>query len=166
MFFVSLHPVMKKVVAQVSALLLVIWYSLSVIGFDVHTCSTSGETFVATSASGFSCEDVHPEHRHHHGCRTGCACNKDSAEHDELSDSYAKKSCCTVDYQVITLTGTRTDDSHRDYSDLISSVAYAEAATDYSFFEISISGFDAFYKPRPGTIAPRDVQASYNIWRI
>ena len=39
---------MKNFLTSLTAILLVIWYSLSVIGFDVHTCIGSGETYVAT----------------------------------------------------------------------------------------------------------------------
>ena len=43
---------MKNLLTSLTAVLLVIWYSLSVIGFDVHTCSGSGESYVTTVIGG------------------------------------------------------------------------------------------------------------------
>ena len=49
---------MRNIVMKYLAALLVVWYSLSIIGFDVHSCTKTGETFVASIAAGVSCEDM------------------------------------------------------------------------------------------------------------
>ena len=62
MFFVTLHVDMKALLIKLSAMLMVLWYSMSIIGFDVHTCNGSGKSFIATFVSGTGCEDIHPDH--------------------------------------------------------------------------------------------------------
>ena len=141
-------------------MLLVVWYSLSIIGFDVHTCSGSGETYIATIASGLSCEDIHPEHGH-----TRCRCCHSA---DAESGSIDRKPCCTDDYQVILLTGIRSTDESKisyDYSSL-QSASFNDGCADNARSEIYLSALRAFYKPRSECMTPRDVQANYSIWRI
>ena len=50
---------MKNVLMKISAIALVIWYCLSIIGFDVHTCSETGDSFVHISFTSHSCHDIH-----------------------------------------------------------------------------------------------------------
>ena len=159
-FFVSLHVDMKSFVKTFMAALLVVWYSLSVIGFDVHTCSGSGEVFIATVASGFSCEDIHPEHSH-----KTCGC---CHSHDENHDKMTKKPCCSDDYQVILLTGVRSDEqSGKNYcSEFSSKALFADECSCNNHLIQPISGLRAFYKPRSECMMVRNVQASYSIWRI
>ena len=47
---------MKGLLTKITAMLLVVWYSMSIIGFDIHTCSGSGESFVVT-VDGFIVSD-------------------------------------------------------------------------------------------------------------
>lgn len=155
---------MKNVLTKVSAAMLVIWYSLSVIGFDVHTCSGSGRTFIATVISGTDCEDIHPDHAkspcsccHHDGCKT---CSDD--------DKIATKPCCSDDWQMIVLTGVRASDEH-DHSDECSCglwpcILDLHAANNCS--DLNLHGLRALYKPDSGGLMPLDVQREYNIWRI
>ena len=144
--------------------MLVIWYSLSVIGFDVHTCSGSGKIFIATVISGTDCEDIHPDHVkapcrccHHHDCQT-------HSDDEELST----KPCCSDDWQMIVLTGVRSAQGH-DHLDECSCClcpcildVHAEIVHSYA----DIYGLKAFYKPDSGDSVPLDVQRTYNIWRI
>ena len=106
-FFLPLSVVNNKVVIRVVAALLCVWYSMSIIGFDVHTCSRSGRSFVATFVQGLACEDIHPSHT----CSNSHCC----AHHDDgccvpVHDasgmpSFASSDCCSNDYQVICMTG-------------------------------------------------------------
>ena len=78
---------MRKMFVKYMSALLVVWYSLSIIGFDVHSCKITGEVFVASLAGGISCEDVHPEH----SCRAhGSCCGHDVVTCCEQET----KSCC------------------------------------------------------------------------
>lgn len=149
---------MKNVSTSLTAMMLVIWYSLSVIGFGVHTCSGSGQTYIATVASGFTCEDIHPEHGH---SACGC-CHTGRSEADR---SFDRKPCCTDEYHVIALTGVRgeddNDDDLRGFAFLgheIHVLQHVSGITQY--------GLKTFHKPRQGGTLSRDVLASYNIWRI
>lgn len=157
---------MKNMLTSIAAMLLVIWYSLSVIGFDVHTCSTSGETYIATLASGFSCDDLHPESHQtptHHG-HTGCKC---CHSHKEDASSLTTKPCCSNDFQVILLTGVRgMQDSDGSDECKVTMRTVAPVGACDSCSNVHRSGLRAFYKPSSGNIVPRDVQAVYNIWRI
>jgi hypothetical protein len=151
---------MKSFVKTFMAALLVVWYSLSVIGFDVHTCSGSGEVFIATVASGFSCEDIHPEHAH----KTCGCCHSHDGSHEKMT----KKPCCSDDYQVILLTGVRNgEDSGKNCcGDFSGKVAFSQQGSCNNRFIQSFSDLRVFYKPRSECMMNRDALASYNIWRI
>ena len=161
--FVSLQAGMKNVLTSLTAMMLVIWYSLSVIGFDVHTCSGSGKSYIATVASGFSCEDIHPESHDHHA-HAGCSCCH--SHESETTSQLDKKPCCSDDFQVIVLTGVRsgqeTDIHDGPVSVQVDNCMVSAVQSLNAFY----SGLRAFYKPRSWDIVPRDVQVSYNIWRI
>ena len=165
MFFVPLQIHMKKALTSFAAVLLVLWYLLSVIGFDVHTCASSGDTFIATVASGFSCDDIHPEHHSHKTCKSCCECHHHEQEPDESSASFGVKSCCTDDFQVIALTGTRAYESY-DCLDVFSDTVVEYVGTDCQL-QTAVSAVQSLlYKPGFWICILRDRQASYGIWRI
>lgn len=156
---------MKNVFTYMTALLLVVWYSLSVIGFDVHTCSTSGDTYIATVISGTECEDIHPEHT-----RKCCSCcHHDDVPNDthDAEESVKSGSCCTDQWQMIDLTGLKTSDEKMDLSDYIydSYVCGPQQYSDDYSLKILAHG-RALYKPDPGTLKCLDFQQIYSIWRI
>lgn len=108
---------MKNIVIKILAVILLVWYSMSIIGFDVHTCKGSGRSFVVTFVEGLSCSDIHPEHKcetdkcssaHHAQCT--CQGDHSSCEEDKLSSD----SCCSDDYQVLAITGTVPSESNRN----------------------------------------------------
>ena len=162
--FVTLQVGMKNVFTNVSAIVLVLWYSLSVIGFDVHTCSGSGKTFIATVISGTACEDIHPDHD-----RKECSCchHKDTA-HKQEDTTLSTKPCCTDDWQTIVLTGVRISEKHSDYDGCCSGHCPCIISTsDADFVNIKcMSGLRAFCKPDSGKISSRDFQRIYGVWRI
>ncbi len=107
---------MKKVIIKILAVLLTVWYSMSIIGFDVHTCNGSGRSFVVTFFDGLTCEDIHPDHV----CAKASCCS-DSHEsccpkHYE-EDCFKTKSCCSSDYQVLVLTGTVNSGNDHEHFD-------------------------------------------------
>ncbi len=166
-YFVPLQVGMKNVFTSVTAVMLVIWYSLSVIGFDVHTCSGSGESFVTTVIGGTACEDIHPEHD-----KVACACchHGHGAHHDSESEGpeLATKPCCTDDWQMMALTGCKAQEKHNHFDEC--HCEYCLCILDISERNIhsrtDIHRLRAFYNPDSGSLAPLDVQRSYNIWRI
>ena len=163
--FVSLQIEMKGVMTKVTALMLIVWYLMSIIGFGVHTCNGSGKSFVVSFVEGFSCEDIHPEHHcskssccgHSHGC-----CDAD----DMLS--LKSKSCCSSEYQMLALTGTISDEKTSG-DDLISFV-YCHSIIA-NIFEINADVYSQQFLSRclthdswPESIADR--QSVLSVWRI
>lgn len=117
---------MKKILIKVAAVMALVWYSLGIIGFDVHTCNASGRSFIATFVEGISCEDIHPGHgcgHEHHDCTCG-------HHHSEETVVSYPQHCCTDDYQALAITGSTSDPS-RESGDLSSLCFHCNA--DYIF---------------------------------
>lgn len=88
------------------SILMAVWYCLSIIGFDVHSCTVTGESFLASTYLGTSCKEIHPEHscqdhgsccQHHQlSCQTPSCVQTSSCVH--VSCSHAScghtPSCC------------------------------------------------------------------------
>ena len=164
MFFVPLHVGMKNVFTSITALLLVIWYSLSVIGFDVHTCSSSGNTYIATVIGGTECKDIHPEHS-----QKSCSCchHKHSAEAHDSEQSLKTKPCCTDEWQMIVLTGLRTSDEQMTVAENACDRDFCSLQPKYDNCSLRISAHGrAFYKPDSGGLGCLNFQEKYSIWRI
>ena len=156
--------------------ILVFWYSLSIIGFDVHSCKSTGEVFVASLAGGIACEDIHPEHscRAHGSCcghdmTTCCAHEAEPCcghEDQQTGSQVSKSDCCSNDLQVLELTGV---------------YASSERITDNDFADEYVLNVDLFAEmtvpavqrplltflkhPDSGVVMP-DRQAFFNIWRV
>ena len=156
---------MKNVITSFAALLLVIWYSLSVIGFDVHTCSSSGRTYIATVIGGTDCEDIHPEHHHKQ-----CSCCRHHEQETESHDDHkaeSKKSCCKDEWQMIELTGLRMSDEHGGMDVYVCDAGLSAIIPQICDDNVrNMVRPRTFYKPGSGGLPLRDVQAVYNIWRI
>ena len=186
--FVTLSVGMKGIMMKICAVLLAVWYCMSIIGFDVHTCNGSGRTFVATFAEGLTCEDIHPEHHCTPGqCRTshdaGC-CHEDCCSHSEKTCSHETSegsccghegeselnspSCCSDSYQSILLTGVRADDDHRHYDECHSGIipciisGHLCGLADRGLAASHMS----FHLPDIGDIVPCDRQVAFSVWRI
>lgn len=161
--FVTLHIGMERTVAKVTALLLVVWYSMSIIGFAIHTCSGTGESFVVTFVDGLGCVDIHPEHH----CAEGTCCShshecNEAKEHDCIG----AKACCSNDYQVLALTGTVSDE--KGIGDALSSFIYSNCI-NINIFEPALAAFGHMSRcvksdPCPGSLY--DMQSAFGVWRI
>lgn len=177
--FISLPIGMKNVVMKISALLLSVWYCLSIIGFDVHTCSSEGVSHVMTSFTSIDCETIHGDHRcsgaHHHDCdhpechahhahgaAEDCSCKTDGETHIHT------QKCCTDDYQTIVLTGVRVDENHSHYDECHCGncpCVEATACDALSLLLASVNKEKHIVIPDSGLIVP-EVQALFGIWRI
>ena len=159
---------MRKMFVKYMSALLVVWYSLSIIGFDVHSCKSTGEVFVASLAGGISCEDVHPEH----SCRAhGSCCGHDMTtccghEGQQTGSQVSKSDCCSNDLQILELTGVSVSherDTDNDHAD--------EYVLNVDLFaEMTIPAVQkpllTFLKhPDTGVVMP-DRQAFFSIWRV
>ena len=163
--FVPLQVGMKNVVMKCLSALVALWYCLSIIGFDVHSCAKTGEKFVVSTFVGGSCAEVHPEHAcGTHGCH--CGHHHDAEEHHG-DDAIQKSQCCTNDLQVLSVTGITSSDNQRQY-DGWSAADFICVVPDS--YEIINSGLiNALLRnrslPDSGVVAP-DAQALHMVWRI
>lgn len=150
---------MKNVMMKIFALLLSVWYCLSIIGFDVHTCSAEGVSHVMTSFTSLDCETIHGHH--HHEASEPCSCRTDGGVH-----IHAEK-CCTDDYQVISLTGVRTDETHDHYDECrCGHCPCIDAAVSEALSVLaSIDPEKYVIIPDSGLIV-HEVHALFGIWRI
>ena len=150
---------MKNIILKYMSALLAVWYCLSIIGFDVHSCETTGDTFVTSVLAGTTCDDIHPEHdcsdhgtccRHHESSCCG--------DHEEDDD------CCTNEIEVLdTVVVTNADeDGHILLSEMLSCL-FIECNYDVLLFPESI---ESSYIPDSGRVIQPDCQAVLNIWRI
>ena len=171
MIFVSLQVEMKERSLRFSAMLLVLWYCFSVIGFNVHTCNASGRAFVATFISGLTCADIHPEH---HCDKEACGTSHETAccphHHEEgvHVNSLRPADCCSDDHMALALTGCATGDNNRhgDAASLcICSICGSPVESVSCVSSASSNTYGIFSKDKP-LLVMRDRQSLLNIWRI
>lgn len=165
---------MKEKLLRLGALMLVLWYSFSVIGFDIHTCSASDHSFIATFISGMSCDDIHPHHHcgdesctdhavshctdHHHS--ENC-CHSHHAE----GFSYSESHCCSDDYMALSITGKVSENDSRTFisfnPDIFPASSDCMASASIDRF------FTTFHKGSvKGLLPSRDIMSLHHIWRI
>ena len=154
---VSLQAFMKNLVVKYVSALVAVWYCLSIIGFDVHSCSATGRVFVNSVLSGTTCEDVHPEH----DCKGHGSC---CGAHGCCSHEKADDGCCTNEIEVLDSEGVIAADD--DVCDLAAFVmAYSCLTPDHGLQPVSRTA-DILYYPDPREFITPDLQAVLNIWRI
>mgnify|MGYP003294115270 CR=1 FL=1 len=145
---------------KISAIALVIWYLVSIIGFGVHTCSTNQRSFVTTFVSGMTCEDIHPEDH--------CADSHDCADSDCCSHHPEECEDCEDDFMALSVTGTVQSSENDSHIGCHCGLALCEMPA-YECISISSSeiGFlKIIPKPDSGLMIPGDVQSFLGIWRI
>ena len=166
---------MKDRVLRFSALLLVIWYCFSVIGFGIHTCKASERSFVATFISGLTCADIHPEHK----CDKGHCCSHASHEccEDHAHDggccahseddamSLHSASCCSSDYLALVLTGGESVNEERS-GPVQSEFALSVIDVASDDFQSNIPLQKYRHKPDSGPRLNADIQSLLGVWRI
>ena len=149
---------MKKLMMKISALLLIVWYCMSIIGFGVHTCKGSGQTFVVSFAESSSCADIHPEH---HCCSSDNHCCE--SDHSTLD----VQKCCSNEYQMIRLSGCRSS-VESDYSEQdIESICINIPVYSVSDLSAALHAENLqFWDPDTGDVRPCDCQVTYGVWII
>lgn len=167
--FVTLQIEMKGIVTKFFAAMLVVWYLVGIIGFDVHTCSGSGRSFAVAFFEGVTCEDIHPEHccdpsaccADKHETHSCCCCHCDGM-------TVSAKSCCSDDYFALEIAGTVSQDDHRHYDECSCghcpclALHASEAASVYETNLITAY----ILHPDPGVVQACDRQAVFSVWRI
>lgn len=181
---------MKNIVKKYCSAILVLWYCVSIIGFDVHTCNGSGRSFLANFISGMNCADIHPGHvcgishdepcghaarcSHYIGC-SGC-CHSDASATEVFADDIlaclsseacVSSECCSDHYQVLSVTGLQQEDSHRHYDECHCGHCPCLAGQMSILPEVPLITRPAVFS---GSVCqePRniDILASYGVWRI
>ena len=157
---------MRKMFVKYASALLVLWYSLSIIGFDVHSCKSTGEVFVASLAGGVTCEDIHPEH----SCKSHGSCCEHHDHHEtpsESADCVAKEDCCSNDLQVLHLTGVHMSDNERfnDNAHELQFTFDVDLAMELAMPSLQRPLLKYLEHPDPGVVMP-DRQAFLSIWRV
>lgn len=163
---------MKGVIIKVLAVVMTVWYSMSIIGFDVHTCSGSGRSFVSTFIEGLTCEDIHPEHSCSHVscCHAEHETQSCCGNHHQEDKGFviAAKSCCSNDYQVLQLTGIVPSDDQRgndfiSFSGISHAIVHPVDVKVPSYIRTIIA---YLHEPDSGHELSDDRQAALGIWRI
>lgn len=155
---------MKSVFLKYVSALMALWYCLSIIGFDVHSCTVTGSTFVNSVLNGTTCEEVHPEHDcccHGSCCHNACSHDHDLPSSENVDDN---DDCCTNEIEVLESEGVTTaDDNASGMFDVASVLAFVE--NDYNTLlrteAATISG-----RPDSGYYRQPDILAVLSIWRI
>lgn len=110
--FVTLQVRMKKVVLNIVSFALAFWYSLSIIGFDVHTCNADGNFRVFSAIDEYSCSDAHPEHKCTEGMCVAQSGIEDGCESPFCGGVHLRAtSCCSNDFYALNVTASRNDAS-------------------------------------------------------
>ena len=172
---------MRKYLMNISTAFLVVWYFMSIIGFGVHTCISSGDIFISTFAEGMECADIHPEKHccgasccsdshHDHGTTSCCSDIDHEGPDEDHADqiSVSSSSCCSNDYQAIVLSGYRTDDDSVNKYSFVK--AFSPCKTEIPVSYIASARYHAehvqFLEHDSGVLLPRDHFATFGVWRI
>ncbi len=159
---------MKNVIIKILAVLLTVWYSMSVIGFDIHTCNASGRSFVVTFMEGLTCEDIHPEH----ACDQALCCTDKTAScccgrHD-TGCTIKAPSCCSNDYQVLDLTGTLSQGGHEHFDECSCGICPCAGLPVCEAPSVYLGNNLTAYVTHPdsGVVSACQRQAALRVWRI
>ncbi len=164
-------------IIKILAIMLTVWYSMSIVGFDIHTCSGSGRSFVVTFIKGLTCEDVHPEH----SCnKASCCGGSHSADlcsdcHSDHSDcpfcdgmSVKAKSCCSNDYQSLDLTGIPVSQDHEHFDECVCGfcpcIGFSACGLPEHYNENNLTAY--IMGPDSGVGSACERQAALRVWRI
>ena len=163
---------MRKMFLKYASVLLVLWYSLSIIGFDVHSCKTTGEVFVASLVGGVTCEDIHPEHscKSHGGCCShnhsdGCCAKGHHSDH--AGSRVEKADCCSNDLQVLQLTGVNVSENENIGDSVYHCFMPFDVDLLIELIKPSLQRPLLKYLEHPDSwVFTPDRQAFFSIWRV
>lgn len=151
---------MKKFCTKYLSVILSVWYVMSIIGFDIHSCVSTGEKFVTTAIQGVSCEDVHPDH--------SCAAHgSHCCGHDHpapCDNGINEPECCTNDLLVLEVTGANQQyNEYNPEAQMMPACLLAEQVSPVSEYSYSQINDD---RGLPDRVSGPDCQAVLSIWRI
>ncbi|MGN0188315.1 MAG: hypothetical protein ACI395_02245 [Candidatus Cryptobacteroides sp.] len=100
---------MKEKLTQSVALLMLAWYCLCLVGFDVHTCRISGESVLSPLVVSSDCEDLHHHDSHHHHSGMACRCCLPDEGHSDCEAIVTEDACCSDDILIPELAATESE---------------------------------------------------------
>ena len=165
---------MKNLGIRIFAFMLVVWYSLSIIGFGVHTCSESNRSFLTNFISGVSCEDIHPTDICSDSCcakpveKSACkCCHEHQKSQDCTSDAPVKltsKTCCSNEYQQIDITGSgQSYEADHNLIPICSAICYVSSFIDNPLSYSKLTQVRSL----PGQIISMgELRPLLSVWRI
>ena len=144
---------------KISALALVLWYMISIIGFGVHTCGASQRSFLTSFVTGMTCEDVHSSESH--DCDGDHCCSHHHEDEADCED-------CEDEYMNLEVTGTPQTLEHEIHVECqVIPVLYdVPMIADISTPSLNQEILRIMSLPDSGLIASGDVQSVLGIWRI
>ena len=150
---------------RASAIFVLLWYCLGIIGFNVHTCNASNNSFIVTFLEDMSCDAIHPSDDCASTTSCCCCCGHSPELSSHSDEMIAAPECCTNEYQVLTVAVDRVDESQRI------NIQDREFCTDilYSFndsrVDSKISSSRMCGPPR-ACYGERGIYLVCNVWRI
>ena len=164
---------MKSMFLKYMSALMAVWYCMSIIGFDVHSCTETGNIFINSILSGTTCDEIHPEHDcgGHSGCcshkpqpRKSHSCTCCNSHEIPAAESVGSDdNCCTDDIKVLDSEGVIAVNGGLDGHAVCLACSMADAH-DSILPEVWTEVNP--YCPDPGNVIEPDLQAMFNIWRI
>lgn len=159
MFFVHLRVKMRSMSMKISALALVLWYVICIIGFGVHTCGASQRSFLTSFVTGMTCEEVHSSDSH--DCEGDHCCSHAHEDEEDCED-------CEDEYMNLEVTGT-PQSSENDINvecQTIPVLYGVPAVADICAPLLNLEILRIMSLPDSGLIASGDIQSVLGIWRI
>lgn len=150
---------------RVTAILVLLWYCFGIIGFNVHTCSSSDSSFIVTFLEDMSCDAIHPTEQCAPVKTCCCCCDHAPAPSSSSNESFEASDCCTNDYQVLTVTADRVDEAQK----LSAPVAPFAASASYPHSGLQADSYLSGSRINGPPLSSREIRGLHlvcNVWRI
>ena len=156
---------MRNFGIRVSAIFVLLWYCLGIIGFNVHTCASTDSSYVVTLLGDLSCSSIHPADQCGTVKKCCCCCSHTSEASTYSDESIDASKCCTNDYQVLLAAADRVDENQR--LNLTSCVSTASFLSSFDSNVIdSVRSVSYINGPPISSLRTRGLHLVCSVWRI
>lgn len=147
--------------------LVAIVYILGVMGFNVHSCMTSGELFVSPLIEGATCHDLHPGHDCHSGCCHGHE-GEDCCAHCSGENVISSQDCCSDNPVYLNITGIdRGEDGHSNHHHCLCLCGHCPISVEIGSVIREICSEDNLVPlPDRNPHIPGEIRPLLNVWRL
>lgn len=147
---------MKDRLINYLSFVVLLCYIAGIVGLSVHSCPSTGQSFVNPCLYSYTCSELHPGH----SCQTGhCALC------DQCDNTHSVSSCCTTDTYQLSITGERGDKSGLSCPDVPQATCLA-----YQLQNLNLEPVESGCIIRPGICflhkPDLDYSSRYCIWII